>query len=120
MSKRLLTELAREMRRSPTRSEEIFWQAVRDRRLNGVKFRRQQVIERFIVDFFVPSHRLVIEIDGGVHQRRKEYDTLRQQFLDDCGLRVLRFTDKEVVCAATRVLRGCVTPSPPAGEGAGG
>jgi very-short-patch-repair endonuclease len=127
LSKGLFYELAREMRRSPTRSEDMFWQAVRARRLGGVKFRRQQVIEKFIVDFFVPSHRLVIEIDGGIHKQQKEHDALRQQFLDDCGLKVLRFTDKEVetnleaVLETVReVLNEQLSPSPLAGEGAGG
>jgi very-short-patch-repair endonuclease len=86
MGRRLCYALAGEMRRSPTGSEDMFWHAVRGRRLDGVKFRRQQVIETFIVDFFVPSHRLVIEIDGGIHRLQTEHDALRQQFLDDCGL----------------------------------
>ena len=128
MSKRLYYELAREMRRAPTRSENLFWQAVRARRLDGVKFRRQQVIEKFIVDFFVPSHRLVIEIDGGIHKQQTEHDALRQQFLDDCGLKVIRFADKEVETNLHEVLNKVrealdeqsFSPSPRAGEGAGG
>ena len=127
MGKALLFDSAREMRRSPTRSEDMFWHAVRARRLDGVKFRRQQVIEQFIVDFFVPSHRVVIEIDGSIHKQQKEHDALRQQFLDDCGLKVLRFTDKEVETNLEAVLKTVkealneqISPSPPAGEGAGG
>lgn len=104
MSKRELIELAREMRKNPTPSEEVFWQAVRSRRLNGVKFRRQQVIEQFIVDFFVPSHRLIIEIDGGVHRGREEHDSLREQFLMDCGLRVLRFRSGDLELRLDHVL----------------
>ena len=96
MTKRELIELARYMRKNPTPSEEAFWQAVRDRQLCGIKFRRQQVIEQFIVDFFAPSHHLVIEIDGGVHRGREEHDNLREQFLNDCGLRVLRFRSADV------------------------
>jgi len=96
LNKRQLIALAREMRHAPTRSEDMFWQAVRNRRLDGVKFRRQQVITPFIVDFFVPSHRLVIEIDGGVHEESKESDALREQFLSECGLQVLRVTDFDV------------------------
>ena len=96
MTKREMIELARVMRLEPTRSERIFWDAVRNRQLDGVKFRRQQVIERFVVDFFAPSHRLVVEIDGGVHEVQRERDALREQFLEDCGLRVLRFSADDV------------------------
>jgi len=96
VTKREMIELARVMRLEPTRSERIFWDAVRNRQLDGVKFRRQQVIERFVVDFFAPSHRLVVEIDGGVHEVQRERDALREQFLEDCGLRVLRFSADDV------------------------
>ncbi len=95
MIRRELIEMARELRKAPTRSEEVFWDAVRGRRL-GAKFRRQQVIERFVVDFFVPSHRLVVEIDGGVHRAQEEHDALRERFLSGCGLRVLRFSAEDV------------------------
>ena len=91
-----MVELAREMRKTPTRSEQIFWGAVRNRRVAGVKFRRQQVIERFVVDFFAPEQRLVVEIDGGVHRAQQEHDALRERFLNDCGLRVLRFSADDV------------------------
>ena len=95
MKKRELIELAREMRKSPTVSEDIFWKAVRNRQIGGAKFRRQQIIEQFIVDFYVPSHRLVVEIDGDIHRGRKEHDAIREQFLLDCGLRILRFADTD-------------------------
>ncbi|MBN2342047.1 MAG: endonuclease domain-containing protein [Deltaproteobacteria bacterium] len=96
LEKRLLLDLARKMRRAPTKWEDIFWQAVRNRKLCGVKFRRQQVIHHFIVDFFVPSHRLVVEIDGKSHLDRVEYDNAREIFLEACGFRVLRFTNEEI------------------------
>ena len=122
MTKREMIELAREMRKEPTRSERIFWDAVRDRQLDGVKFRRQQVIERFVVDFFAPEQRLVVEIDGGVHRAQQEQDTLREQFLNDCGLRVLRFSADDVERRLPEVLDvlletlNSLTPSPsPAG-----
>ena len=104
MGKRALIELARQMRKNPTVSEDIFWQAVRNRKLGDAKFRRQQVIGQFIVDFYVPSHQLIIEIDGGIHREREEHDTLREQFLRDSGLKVLRFTDSDVENNLTSVL----------------
>jgi very-short-patch-repair endonuclease len=130
MSKRDLLELARHMRREPTRSELAFWQAVRGRRLEGVKFRRQQVIDRFVADFFAPSHRLVVEIDGGVHIGREEHDDLRERYLRECGLKVLRFTADEVELKPAQVVEsvrlalieatGVLSPSPLAGEGVKG
>jgi very-short-patch-repair endonuclease len=104
MQKRELLLFARQMRKEPTPSEDAFWQAVRGRKACGVKFRRQQIIGPFVVDFFAPSHRLVVEIDGGVHFGREEHDAAREQFLQDCGLRVLRFDAVEVEQSLERVL----------------
>ena len=70
-----LTPLAREKRKAPTRSEKILWNALRMRKL-GFRVRRQFVLSPYLVDFFVPSYRLVIEVDGGYH------DTLEQRAAD--------------------------------------
>lgn len=78
------------MRREPTRSEAILWNALRDRRLCGVKFRRQHVVGRYIVDVAALSHRLVVEVDGGVHVGREEEDAEREAELVACGFRVVR------------------------------
>jgi very-short-patch-repair endonuclease len=96
MSKKKLIELARQMRREPTRSEAMLWGVLRNRNLKGVKFRRQQVIDRFILDYFAPSLKLVIEIDGAVHNGREDWDAAREDFLRDCGLNVVRFSASDV------------------------
>jgi len=96
MQRRELLALTRQMRREPTVSENAIWQSVRGRKLCGVKFRRQQIIGPFVVDFFAPSHRLVVEIDGQIHREREERDAARELFLRDCGLRVLRFAANDV------------------------
>ena len=67
---------AREMRLLPTRSEERLWQAIRASAL-GVRFRRQVILGPVIVDFFAPSVKLVVEVDGGVHARQCDADRLR-------------------------------------------
>ncbi len=59
-----LKSYAREMRHAPTSAEDKLWQRLRRKQVMGVKFRRQQPIDRFIVDFYSPTHRLVIEVDG--------------------------------------------------------
>ncbi|WP_156926370.1 endonuclease domain-containing protein, partial [Chloroflexus sp. Y-396-1] len=70
--KRLMTEVARTFRKKPTPSENILWSAIRGKKLAGIKFRRQQPIGPFVVDFFAPSERLIVEVDGGVHEHQRE------------------------------------------------
>ncbi len=77
---------ARELRQSSTLAEKALWERLRNRQLSGFKFRRQHHIERFIVDFYCAAARLVIEIDGGIHQAQVEADTVRSDELDATGL----------------------------------
>jgi len=89
--------LAREKRREPTPAEAALWQLLRGRSLGGYKFRRQHPIGRCIVDFYCPKARLVIEVDGEIHQRTVEEDAQRQAELEALKLRVIRFTNDEVL-----------------------
>ncbi len=91
-----LKPLAREMRHAPTSAEDQLWQRFRNHQLRGLKFRRQHTIDRFIVDFYCPEVRLIIEVDGPVHQFTPEEDAIRQAFLENAGMRVLRFTNEQV------------------------
>lgn len=93
----MLKPLARQMRHNPTPAEKMLWQAVRGRGLNGFKFRRQHAIGRFIVDFYCRATRLVVEVDGPVHDYTEEQDAIRQQFLESLGLVVLRFSNQQVL-----------------------
>ena len=104
-----LTQFAREMRKAPTPSEALLWAQLRGRRI-GPRVRRQHVLHPCIVDFYVASHRLVVEIDGGVHARQREYDTRRDAFLAATyGLRVLRIAaslvERDIVAAVALVRR---------------
>ena len=99
-----LKPLAREMRRAPTPTESMLWQRIRNRRLSGFKFRRQHSIDRFIVDFFCPETRLVVEVDGPIHQYTPEEDVIRQSFLEEADMRVLRFTNKQIETDIERVM----------------
>ena len=65
---------ARRLRREMTPAERLMWEQLRDRRLAGLKFRRQQIIEGFIVDFYCDSARLVVEIDGGQHSEPQQHE----------------------------------------------
>jgi very-short-patch-repair endonuclease len=90
---------ARELRRTLTDTERIVWNAIRSGKCNGLKFRRQHPIERFILDFYCHEYLLAIEIDGGIHlmPHHAEYDSYRTSILNDLGIKVLRFTNEEVI-----------------------
>ena len=83
------------MRHEPTFAEDKLWQRLRRKAL-GVNFRRQHAIDRFIVDFYCPEARLVVEVDGTIHDYTQEEDAIRQEFIESLGMRVLRFTNAEV------------------------
>lgn len=102
--RRKMVEVARQFRKEPTHSEDILWQSLRGKKLDGVKFRRQQPIGPFIVDFYAPAHRLVVEVDGPIHEIQKEADQERQQLLEQLGLFVLRLTAAEVEQALPQAL----------------
>jgi very-short-patch-repair endonuclease len=87
---------AKKLRREMTPAEKILWEELRANRL-GVHFRRQQVIEGFIVDFYCHKAGLVIEVDGDVHDLQKEEDERREKVLSVLGLRVVRFRNDEVL-----------------------
>ena len=99
--------LSRDLRRSMTEAEKIFRANIRNRKFRGLKFRRQQVIDGFIVDFYCESLRLCIEIDGEVHdtEEAKKYDKNRDRALELRGLRMLRFQNNEVINDIEGVLR---------------
>ena len=113
-------EIARRLRRESTASERSAWSILRRRAINGWHFRRQQVVEGFIVDFFCARLRLVIELDGAIHDEedRRRLDVLRDEKLRSLGLTVVRIRNEEV--SRTRLL-GIVeaTTPPPTGGGAG-
>jgi len=91
-----LLPLARRMRRNPTRSERILWEALRGERI-GVHFRRQHPLGRAIVDFYAATRRLVVEIDGGSHTGREEADARRDaELVSLFGVRILRVSARDV------------------------
>jgi very-short-patch-repair endonuclease len=95
---------AKELRRQMTQEEKILWQHLRANRLNGLHFRRQQIIEGFIADFYCHAARLVIEVDGEIHQQQADYDAERDRVLSARGLRLLRIKNKDVRQNLDRVL----------------
>jgi len=91
-----LIERARQMRKEPTNAEASLWTRLRKQQLGGLKFRRQHIIAHFIVDFYCPKAKFVIEMDGAVHDEQGEYDQEREKVLQELGYGVLRFTNAEL------------------------
>jgi very-short-patch-repair endonuclease len=90
-------QFARRLRRNQTDAERVLWFRLRDRRLDGWKFKRQVPIDRFVVDFFCPDGKLIVEIDGGQHEQDKERDANRTSALEAMGYLVLRFWNNDVM-----------------------
>jgi very-short-patch-repair endonuclease len=93
----MLVDRARTLRHKSTPPEQLLWSILRGRRLAGLKFRRQEPIGPYIVDFCCRELNLVVEIDGSSHEEKLSADTARSQWLRDQGYRVLRVTNREVI-----------------------
>ena len=89
-------ERSRELRREMTPAEKLLWQEVRAKKL-GVRFRRQQIIAGFIVDFYCHRAALVVEVDGDIHDLQQEEDARREKVLIEMGLRIVRFRNDEIL-----------------------
>jgi len=88
---------AKELRRNMTPAEQVLWSALKGRRAGGLRFRCQHPVGPFVLDFFCPAAKLVIEVDGLIHEQQREQDHARTEHLEDYGYRVLRFTNQEVM-----------------------
>lgn len=88
---------ARELRKNPTESEQILWKHLRLRQLGGYKFRRQQPLGPYFVDFVCLEKKLIVEVDGGQHSEQVAYDSERSAWLGAQGFRILRFWNNEVL-----------------------
>ncbi|MCM4155140.1 endonuclease domain-containing protein [Gramella sp. AN32] len=97
-NKKHLEPYRKKLRKSLTPGEAFLWKQLQNSKLEGRKFRRQHSIENYVVDFYCPSERLVIELDGQVHFNpvAQDYDKIRTEFLNSLGIKVLRFENKMV------------------------
>lgn len=117
------TVIAKVLRKRMTDAEQLLWRHLRAHRLHGAKFKRQQPIGRYIVDFVSFEARLIVEVDGGQHQGRVA-DQIRDSWLESQGFKVLRFWNNEVLtesmAVVERIANSCTPsprPSPTRGEG---
>jgi very-short-patch-repair endonuclease len=103
---------ARQLRKNQTDAESYFWEKVRSKRLEGKKFLRQypmkflidDVQRYFIADFYCSEFKLVIELDGKIHDQQKEYDELRDYIMNTSNITVLRFSNNEILQNIDNVL----------------
>ncbi len=95
----------RELRKNQTEAEKIFWQEIRNRKVNNLKFLRQYSVGPYILDFFCPEIRLAIELDGKQHENAREYDVERELFLKSKDIRTIRFWNEKILKDIKNVLK---------------
>ncbi|MBD2315272.1 DNA methyltransferase [Phormidium tenue] len=117
----VLLQRARELRQKQTPAEKVLWECLRDRRLFEAKFRRQHNIGQYIADFYCHEAKLVIELDGDIHQNQQERDSDRDQWMKSHGFNVIRFSNQAILDHPEETLTqiSSLLPSP-LEKGAGG
>lgn len=97
-------QYARQLRLSPSEAQKVLWYQLRQKQLNGCKFRREHPMGPYIVDFICLSNKLIIEVDGGQHVQQASYDSRRTQWLESQGFKVLRFWNNDVLANTEAVI----------------
>lgn len=108
-----LLKLAKSLRLDSTPAEEALWQSLRNKQFCKLKFRRQHPLYKYIIDFYCPKLKLIIEIDGPIHQFQLSYDQVRDNFFKQKGYTIIRFSNAEVLYSITKVLNkieGIINP----------
>jgi very-short-patch-repair endonuclease len=97
---------AAELRKNMTIAERVLWQQMRNRKVGGLKFRRQHPVDIFILDFYCHERKLAIEVDGEIHNNedQKEWDENRTFELNEFGIKILRFSNDDVIFHTERVV----------------
>jgi len=122
-NQRLLTGVAKRLRQDATDAERVLWRELRAHRFAGFKFKRQEPLGSFVVDFVCYEAKLIVELDGGQHADQKEADEDRTRWLSSRGFRVVRFWNNDVLTNIAGVMQvieknlPSPRPSPARGEG---
>ena len=87
----------RKLRNNPTYTEKVLWISLRKKQICGVRFLRQYSVNYFVLDFYAPKIKLAIEVDGSSHIGKEEYDKMRQKYIEEFNIKVIRFTDEQVM-----------------------
>lgn len=108
---------ARHLRQNLTPAEAKLWNVLRRRQLAGLKFRSQHPVGQFIVVFYCPSHKIVVEVDGDIHRQQMTYDNARTVQLQQFGYRVLRVSNEKILSnlpdVLARIVKFAEASSPP-------
>ncbi|GGA52756.1 endonuclease domain-containing protein [Okeania sp. KiyG1] len=99
-----IEQAARNLRKNLTPAEALLWEALRNKQLEGLRFRSQHPVGNFILDFYCPSCKLVVELDGEIHTHQTDYDDDRTAKLAEYGYKVLRFRNEQVIDDLPKVL----------------
>ncbi|MFZ1320730.1 MAG: endonuclease domain-containing protein [Ignavibacteria bacterium] len=88
----------KDLRNNPTKAEKILWNALKGKKLGGHKFRRQYGVGKYVIDFYCVKEKFAVELDGKVHDRKdsKEYDKVRDEFIDNFEIRIMRIKNEAV------------------------
>jgi very-short-patch-repair endonuclease len=104
-------QMSRMLRQNMTPAESLLWERLRNQGM-GVKFHRQKPISipgyqkrAFYADFYCASHKLIVEVDGAIHERQTEYDSFRSKILNNLGFSIIRFTNQEVLQSIEHVMK---------------
>ncbi len=97
-------ERARELRQNMTKAERLLWHHLRGSQLDSLRWRRQQIIDGFIVDFYCHAAKVIVELDGPIHEQQAEYDAARDEMLATRNLLILRITNAAVISNINGVL----------------
>ncbi|MES2285013.1 MAG: endonuclease domain-containing protein [Bacteroidota bacterium] len=122
----MLFENAHQLRlANTTKAEKIVWEVIRNRKIENCKFRRLHPIDKFVADFYCHEKKLIVEVDGGYHNKKEqiELDEARTQVVNEYGIKVIRFTNDEVLNDIQSVIEKIVNAlkaSPPAPSPNGG
>ena len=101
----IVRQRARELRQMQTTAEQVLWNHLRKRNLNGHYFRRQHPIGKFIVDFYCAEKRLIVEADNDIHALQKPYNHARTEWLEGNGFHVIRFANHQILKEIESVLQ---------------
>ena len=107
MSKRIKTQLAKEFRKNPTKSEKIMWNALRNRQFLNLKFRRQYLVNGYLIDFYCSELKLAVEVDGPIHSQKEqtENDQARQNIIEKKNIKFFRVKSKAIESNINQVLK---------------
>ncbi|MGA2823564.1 MAG: endonuclease domain-containing protein [Bacteroidales bacterium] len=99
-------QTARSLRHDMTKAEKVLWNELKNRKMCGLKFRRQYPIHYYIADFYCHEKRLIIEVDGGIHRDKsvREHDENRSAELEGLGIRVIRVTNEQILKSLDEVI----------------